>query len=204
MLRKSLVSFLISLSIVALLFSACSGFGQKEVVISLSASSDISGLNAARAVNPGDAVTTIDSYRVLFKKVEIGNSEADKFTLWESAEGEEKDIASAISFSNVQPVLTGTYAYVRLTIGPVLNVDGSIDDAGTIYSGTGSASLDKTVYIWGAGINEAASLSQEIVVEEGASMAFEFDIANTISYLSGPADAALLAVTKPNLSVVIE
>ena len=163
--------------------------------------------SASRAVNAGDAVTTIDHYDVKFTKVEIGNSEADKYTLWEKSEGEEMDIAAGVTFTDTLPVAAGTYNYLRFTIDNTLNIDGSIDDAGTIYTGTGSCVLDDTVYLFGTDIENFASkvtVTEPITIAEGVNIVFIFDIAGTVTYQSGPADAAVLDVEKPVITVAVE
>jgi hypothetical protein len=207
MIRKIISFSVLAIAAFALLLPGCAPAPSGQVVPALRASiSDSSGraLTRSRAISPGDAVTTIDSYRVVFKKIEIGNSEADKYTLWENEAGEEKDIARAIAFAGVQPVAAGTYGFVRLTIGPVLTVAGSILDAGTAYSGTGSQTLDQTVYVWGSGPSGAAVLAAPITIIDGCSISFDFDIAGTVRYLGGNADAASIGVSKPNLAVRVE
>lgn len=164
---------------------------------------------ASRSVDPGDVVTTVSSYKVMFKKVEIGNSEIDKFTLWESAspDGEEMDIVDAVSFGGVQAVTEGTYNFMRFTIGTTLNVAGSIDDAGTIYSGSGSEVLTAESYLFGVDIPNGlgeATITEAIDVVDGVSLAMVFNVDGTVTYLGGPADAAVLSVEKPAITVVSE
>jgi hypothetical protein len=164
---------------------------------------------ASRSVDAGDIVTTISSYKVMFKKVEIGNSEVDKFTLWESAspDGEEMDIVDAVSFIGVRAVTEGTYKYLRFTIGTTLNVDGSIDDAGTVYAGSGSETLTEDSYLFGVDIPNGlgeATITAAIEVVDGAALALVFDVDGTVTYLSGTSDAAVLSVEKPVITVVSE
>jgi len=165
--------------------------------------------DASRAVAAGDTVTTIDSYKVMFKKIEIGNSEDDKFTLWDSAtpDGEEMDIVKGLPFENVQAVTEGTYNFIRFTIGTTLAVAGSIDDAGTIHSGTGTAALSEDSYLFGVAIPNGlgeATITEAIVIEDGVSLAMVFDVDGTVTYLGGTADDAVLAVDKPVVTVVSE
>jgi hypothetical protein len=201
MIRKIASFSVLAIAAYALLLPGCAPAGAVQVVPGIKAS--ISGASA-RAIASGDAVTAIDSYRVVFKKIEIGNSEADKYTLWENAAGEEKDIAQATVFAGVQPVAVGTYGFVRLTIGPVLTVAGSIVDAGTTYSGTGNQTLEQTVYVWGSESDGGAVLAAPVTIVEGCSISFDFDIAGTVRYMGGSADAALIGVSKPNLAVTVE
>jgi hypothetical protein len=197
------IAIIAAIAAAALVLGACAPEGEANVILSAALAGGTPAPAASRAVTPGDAVTTVDAYRVVFTKVEIGNSEEDKFTLWESADGETMDVAAALQFSGVQPVPAGTYAFVRLTIGPVLSVDGSIDDAGTLYAGTGSVTLDKVVYVWGNGLTGASALASPVVITDGCEIAFSFDVADTVTYQGGPADAALLSVVKPVLDVEV-
>jgi hypothetical protein len=164
---------------------------------------------ASRAVASGDTLTTVDGYTVVFKKVEIGNSEADKFTLWESSspDGQAMDIVSEVSFEGVSTIREGTYNYVRFTIGKTLTVEGSIVDGATTYSGVGSETLAEEAYLFGVdlpnGLGEA-TVTQAIEIVDGAELAIVFDVAGTVSYVGGPADAAVLSVEKPVVTVIVE
>lgn len=165
--------------------------------------------SSLRAIVPGQNLDAITSYRVLFKKVEIGNSGTDKFTLWESADGEIKDVAHPVTFDNVQPVMGGTYNYVRVTIGDTLNVDGSVTDAdtGTLVTGSGSCVLNGTVYLWGTDIeNEAGELTIQapVTIASGSAIDIQFAVAGTVKYGSGSAAEAVLAVSKPVMHLIAE
>ena len=158
-----------------------------------------------RAVTGGTELDIITSYKVVFSSVEIGNSEEDKFTLWENS-GEEMDITGAVNFGESVTLLTGTYNYIRLTIGQIINVDGSIDDEGIIYTGTGSCELDETSYVWGSDISNALgeiTLLGAIEISGDCTLSFQFDIDGTVSYEGGPAEAARLSVIKPVLELEI-
>jgi hypothetical protein len=196
---KKKIAAVAALALVASLFFSCDLMPEKNVSIGLRA-----GIAGSRAVIPGDPVTAIASYRVIFKKVEIGNSEADKHTLWESDSGEGKDLVSAASFSGVAPVPAGSYKFIRLTVDPALNVDGSIDDNGTIYVGSGSVTLDETSYVWGSVLEGASALSREILIKEGSVLSFVFGVDGTVTYSGGPASGATLGLAKPSLSVTVE
>lgn len=188
-----------ALTLVAAIFFSCDLSERGTVSVGVSA-----GIARSRAVNPGDPVTTISSYRVVFKKIEIGNSEADKHTVWESEAGESKDIVATSAFSGVAPVPAGSYQFIRLTVAPVLAVDGSIDDGDAVYSGSGSVTLDETEYVWGSGLEGASALSQEIVIAEGSHLSFLFNVDGTVTYLGGPATGATLGLSKPALSVTVQ
>jgi hypothetical protein len=196
---KSKITAIAALALLAAAFCSCDLASKENVSVGMSA-----GIAQARAVNPGDPVTTISAYNVIFKKVEIGNSEEDKYTLWESADGENKNVAAAVSFEGVRAVPAGGYKFIRLTIDPTLSVEGSIDDNGTIYSGSGIVTLEKSAYVWGSVLEGASQLSREIVIGEGSELAFSFDVAGTIAYQGGPASGATLSVAKPALSVIVQ
>ena len=170
----------------------------------------VKGLDGARAVNAGDPVSTLSSYRVVFTKIEIGNSESDKYTLWESAAGVTKDIVGSVSFDNVRPIPEGTYQFLRLTVGDTLTVDGSIVDSAdplVSYSGTGTATLGQTVFLWGTSLlNDAGkiTLSSPVTVKDMGILSFTFDVAGTVTYQGGPASGATLGVAKPTLAVSVQ
>jgi hypothetical protein len=196
---KSKITAIAALALLAAAFCSCDLAPKENVSVGMSA-----GIAQARAVNSGDPVTTISAYDVIFKKVEIGNSEEDKYTLWESADGETKNVAAAVSFDGVRAVPSGGYKFIRLTIEPMLSVEGSIDDNGTIYSGSGVVTLEKSAYAWGSVLEGASRLSQEIVIGEGSELAFSLDIAGTIAYQGGPASGAVFSVAKPALNVSVQ
>ncbi len=203
MIRRTTTISIMVIAALSLFLSGCGNAGLTPEFTTIAINANL-GTALVRAVSNGDVVTKIDAYRVVFKKIEIGNSENDKFTLWESEAGEEKDISAPVAFTNVLPAKIGTYEFVRLTIGPVLNVDGSIVDAEITYTGTGSQTLDQTVYVWGANTTGAVSLSQSLAISEGCTLDFSFDIEGTVRYLGGPATGASLGVSKPNLAVTIK
>jgi hypothetical protein len=101
-------------------------------------------------------------------------------------------------------VPAGSYKFIRLTIEPSLSVEGSIDDNGTIYSGSGVVILEKSAYVWGSVLEGASALAQEIVIAEGSEIAFSFDVAGTIAYQGGPASGATFSVLKPALGVIVK
>ncbi len=178
--------------------------GTGDVTVALQAKTVEAG---SKAVTSGDEVTTIDVYNVIFKKVEIGNSEEDKYTLWENADGEEMDIASGVSFTDTLPVAAGTYNYLRFEIDNTLNLDGSIDDDGTIYTGSGSCVLDDTVYLFGTDIenfNGEVTITEAITIVDGTILVFNFAVDDTVFYQSGSADDAVLSVEKPVITLDVE
>jgi len=206
---KKIAGFLsITLGLVALtLLGSCDLFPPAPVVVSIGAgSTGATKAVVARTLTGGEAVSPITSYRVVFKKVEIGNSESDKFTLWESAAGETKDLVSAVSFAGIQAVVPGTYNFVRLTLGDTIAVAGSVTDPAdlSVYSGTGTCVLGNTSYLWGTNIANATgelTLGSAITIAEGSSLSFDFALASTVTYQSGTSTAAVLSVTKPVLTL---
>lgn len=200
---KKMLSLLCVMSVIAVLTTSCDTSGTPQMAkvrINAGIADDLN-----RAVTGGTVLDTITSYRVVFSKVEIGNSEEDKFTLWENS-GEEMDITGPVNFGDSAELLTGTYNYVRLTIGQIINVDGSIDDEGIVYTGTGSCQLDEINYLWGTNISNnlgEISLQGAIEVSGDCTLSFSFDIGETVSYEGGPAEAAGLSVIKPVLGLNI-
>ena len=173
----------ISLMILAVVAAAMMGCDPNAGLVSVGIQAKTID-SGSRAVTAGDEVTTIDAYKVTFTKVEIGNSEDDKYTLWENAEGEEMDIATAVDFTDTLLVAAGTYNYLRFTIDNTLNIDGSIDDAGTIYEGTGSCVLDDTMYLFGTDIENFSgdvTVTEPITIAEGVTLVFSFDTENTVN-----------------------
>lgn len=207
--KRSIVTFAAVMALVVILAGCdtATETGKNPVVIGLT-----SGLESAdaRVVSSGQSLDSISAYRVVFKKIEIGNSESDKCTLWENTEGETKDVSHPVIFDNVQPINPGTYNYVRLTIGETLSVDGSLTDPADttlVYTGTGTCILTSSVYLWGTNIENAAgevTIQAPIVIEKGTALSILFDIAGTVAYAGGPASGATFSVTKPVLILVAE
>ncbi len=209
--KRFIVALAVAYALVAV-FAGCdnAALDDTPVVIKLASGLESSAPDLSlRAVSPGDPLETISSYRVVFKKVEIGNSETEKFTLWESEAGEEKDVALPVSFDNVLPVIPGTYNYVRLTIGEVLSADGSLTDPDTsvVYTGTGSCILDGTVYVWGTDIPNVdgeLTIQEPVRINGDTTLNIRFAVAGTISYQGGPETGADFNVTKPVMHLIAE
>jgi len=205
--KKTTMGILVCLAAMsAAVLGGCGFLGGNQVAVEIGAGTEASG---SKALAGGEIADPITAYRVVFKKIEIGNSEADKFTLWESEAGELKDVVSAVSFDNANPVQPGVYNYVRLTIGTTLSVDGSVTDGsdGTVYTGTGACVLANDTYLWGTNIENFTgelTLGSPVTIAEGSSLYFHFQIGGTVHYESGPADAAVLSVTKPVLNLITE
>ena len=190
------------LVIAIMLIGACSVVGTNQSA-KVAITSNIAS-SGSRLITPNTAVTTISSYRVVFKKIEVGNSEQEKYTLWEDSVGQLKDIANPVNFDGVATIPSGSYNFVRLTVGDTLNVDGSIDDSGSLVTGSGTTVLNSTIYLWGSGVINAqgeSTLTSPVVVRDGGTLAFNFNTTGTVTYLSGAANAAVLGVVKPVLTL---
>ena len=211
LMRKSIVAVVVAIFTLAFLTGCDSGeLDVAPVVIKLFSGLDAGAvLSSSRSISAGQSLDSISSYRVVFKKVELGNSETDRFTLWESVAGEEKDIAQPVTFDSVQPVVPGTYNYIRLTIGDTLEAGGSVTDPddGTVYNGTGTCVLDGTVFLWGTDIPTVAgewTIRSPVTIDADTSLFIQFDIDGTVAYSGGPADDATFSVTKPVLNLLAQ
>lgn len=190
---------MILISVITFLMASCDTGTAKLVSVGVNASL---ATTPSRAITSGTLVDSISAYNVTFAKVEIGNSEEDKFTLWESTVGENKDVSAVVDFGDSAQIMTGTYNYVRLTIGQTLNIEGSINDEGTIYNGTGICQLNDTQYLWGTDIENNVgiiTLQNPIVITDDCTLSFQFNIDGTVTYQSGTEDSAQFSVDKPNL-----
>jgi hypothetical protein len=159
---------------------------------------------SSKALVGGETVSAVTAYRVVFRKVEIGNSESEKYTLWEDEAGKPENIVSSVSLADVRSIPPGTYKFVRLTVGDTLSVDGQVSDGGVIYKGTGTCILGSTTHLWGTEVataDGASTLSSPITIAAGSTISFAFAIDGTITYQGGSADNAVLSVTKPVLSL---
>ena len=70
----------------------------------------------------------IDTYNFTFYKIKIGNSEENKFTLRENADGVPQDLISAVTSEAVQEVVIGEYEFCRIIVGKTISLTGSYDD----------------------------------------------------------------------------
>lgn len=127
----------------------------------------------------------ITAYRVTFYKIEIGNAETNKFTVWSNASGELKDIAGAtISFSNVVPADAGTYKFMRLTIDTNLVLSGNVTlSNGTVTNVTATNRLGTNQFLWGTSDTGATGgflLTSAVNITNGGKLAFVFKVKNTV------------------------
>lgn len=141
-----------------------------------------------------DSDLTVDEYNVTFYKVEIGNSEDDKFTLWEDSAGKLMNIAAdeELLFDNVNKAEPGDYNYCRFTIATTLELKGTYQgDSGTateeVHGNHDNISGDgtKAVYLFGtAEVNDTNEylITEKIKIQEGSKISFVFDIKDYVSY----------------------
>ena len=137
----------------------------------------------------------ISEYNVVFYKVEIGNSESDKFTLWESEEGVTQNLASTElkDFESENEPVPGLYKYCRVTIGSTIHLVGAYrDTAGEadaeVNGNWTSDETDKAVFLFGTaetGTTGNFILTSEIDVQDGSSLTFVVNVADTVTYSSG-------------------
>jgi hypothetical protein len=142
-----------------------------------------------RSIDMGNGVV-VDEYNVTFYKIEIGNSEDDKFTLWENTAGETKNLVGSVTFTDINEVITGSYEFCRLTIDKTLElkgVDGST--AGTVtydVSGNFENNDPEAVFLFGTenapgSLTGNFLLTDTIEVYDGATLTFTVNIAGTVT-----------------------
>jgi len=195
---------LVTSAILLTLLASCS-----NSTVALTSAADTTSAPSSPTLNGlpvfQDAAATFTGYKVTFKKVEIGNSENDKFTLWESATGEQKDIISAVTFTGVNKLVEGKYKFLHLTIDPALILSGTV----VLSNGTASSVLTRTntlstnTFLWGVSGTPGASgnfiLTETIRIYDGAKLSLTFKIKNTLTMTN---DNAVL--TAPQVTVKAE
>ena len=174
----------------------CSKQATVSIVSQINSTTAPSGISTPKYAPVNGTAATITNYLVKFVKIEIGNSESDKFTLWSSSSstGDQKDIFNQVTFSGIQKVKEGNYKYVRLTIDPTLSVSGYIDDNGTNIYGTATLTVSST-HVWGiSGTGADNLLTSEITIQDGGQISLDFNVMNTLVYSNG------LELTAPELT----
>jgi hypothetical protein len=154
--------------------------------------------NVPRSYQPADMQIVdilVSEYNVVFYRVEIGNSEADKFALWESEEGVTQNLASTgiKDFSGENEVVFGTYKYCRVTIGTTINLVGAYRETRgevdvAVSGNRSSEEADRAVYLFGTaetGTTGDYLLTSEIDVQKGTSLVFVVNVKDTVTYNSG-------------------
>ncbi len=137
----------------------------------------------------------VSEYNVVFYKVEIGNSEEDKFTLWENDDGVTQNLASTEirDFNSENDVAPGLYKYCRVTIGSTINLVGAYRDvkgeaAVEVSGNSNSSEATKAVYLFGkaeTGTTGDFILTSEIDVQNGSALVFVVNVKDTVTYNSG-------------------
>lgn len=180
--------YILSMVLVIIMLSSIIGCNP-NVSINFKAEAVNGTAGASKSIDMGNGVI-VDEYNVTFYKVEIGNSEEDKFTLWESTDGEEKNLVGSVTFTNVNSVVPGTYQFCRMTIHKTIEltgVDGST--AGTAYVNvTGNFSSDDPKELFLFGTDDAPGnpngeflLTSAIGISEGTTLTFVVNIAGTVT-----------------------
>lgn len=138
----------------------------------------------------------VDAYNVTFYKIEVGNSEDDKFTLWENSDGVEMNLVDAVAFSDLNTAVAGTYKFCRITIHEELSLEGENNGtSGTAtFAVTGNFSSDGTTEVFLFGTSDAIGspsgdflLTDEIEVSDGSILTFTVNIAGTVTDAGGGA-----------------
>lgn len=192
---KRCVIFIIGITASLALITGCNLFNNQPVPVGLKAALTNQAALGFRSIDMGNGVT-VDTYSVTFYKIEIGNSEEDKFTLWESTTGETKDLVSGdLTFDSSNGVVglpvPGEYQYCRLTIGETLSLAGTVDTVGsgsatTVVTGNYAANADgKAVFLFGTADSGATGdflLTAAVTVQEGSVLTFSININGTVTY----------------------
>ncbi len=160
--------------------------------------SDAETSNTTLSAQPADVEILdilVSEYNVIFYKVEVGNSESDKFTLWESEEGVTQNLASTElkDFDSENAVVPGLYKYCRVTIGTTINLVGAYRDnrgeADVQVSGNWASDEEgKEQFLFGTtetGTTGNFILASEIDVRHGSSLTFVVNVKDTVTYSSG-------------------
>jgi hypothetical protein len=160
----------------------------------------------------------VENYDVIFYKVEIGNSEDDKFTLWESADGETKNLVSSVDFSDEKEARPGTYKYCRISINKTITLKGTDGDASgsTTVEVSGNTDLDttdKAVFLFGTEDTFADSTAQDdgfvlteaiSIPEDGATITFTVNIAGTVTNNNSGEGDGDISLDAPSLTFSVE
>jgi hypothetical protein len=204
-----IVKTVLILLIVITLMPSCEEDDSTDSGVSLSF--NVEADNSTR-FDAGNGVT-VNNYLVTFYKVEIGNSEDDRFTVWEDSSGKEVDLASLepVSFEDTYKVDVGTYYFCRFTINKTITVkgtkDGTAGEASTTVSGNVDTQADdpstQSVYLFGtADVNDSGEylISEPIDVKENSKLSFIIKVNGTVTYT----DARGLQLDAPDMDFLSE
>lgn len=187
--NKTILRYFIMLMIISL-FIGCNVAPPKQVAVGFVAKA-INGATSAlsmRSITMSDTLT-VDQYEVVFYKIEIGNSEDDKFTIWENSAGSTKDLVTAVDFTETQTAEAGSYDFCRITIGTTISLTGTSEsDTGTAtVTVTGTETdlntADQQVFLFGVSGTATGEflLNAPITIEEGSVINLTFDLNGTVS-----------------------
>jgi hypothetical protein len=177
-----LISILIIMTVIFL------GCGPATVGINFSAEA----VNQiTKDIDMGNGVIVQD-YNVTFYKIELGNSEDDKFTLWESTDGEVMNLVDAVDFTDENGAVPGTYEFCRVTIDETINLVGSDNgnsgEADVVVSGNFDMSVPEGQEVFLFGTESAPGditgdflLTSPINVQENTELTMIVDISDTVS-----------------------
>ncbi len=191
---KRCVISIISITAFLALITGCNLLNKQPVPVGLKAALTNQASLGFRSIDMGNGVT-VDTYSVTFYKIEIGNSEEDKFTLWESTTGETGELVSGdLTFDSsngtVGLPVPGEYQYCRLTIGETISLTGTVDtvsgSATTVVTGNYAANTGgKAVFVFGTADSGATGdflLTAAVTVQEGSVLTFSININGTVTY----------------------
>jgi hypothetical protein len=182
--KKILISISI-LIMVSVLFISC---GPATVDINFSAEA----VNeATKDIDMGNGVI-VQEYNVTFYKIELGNSENDKFTLWESTNGETMNLVDAVDFSDENGAVPGTYEFCRVTIDETINLVGSDNgnsgQADVVVTGNFDMTVPEGQEVFLFGTDSAPGdltgdflLTNPIDIQENTELTMTVNIAGTVS-----------------------
>jgi hypothetical protein len=177
--HKSLGIAIISLMVAATAFVNCQKPTETEEKAKLKIVAKVKSPQQAPRRTYADATSegvTVEAYNVTFKKIEIGNSEDDKFTLWEGDKN--ADITNQLEFDNVKEIKEGEYEYCRITIGTKISVSGKATSGSAVDEGTAQTEV-AAQHLFS---KEEGSLSEALKVEDGKTFAVQFDITNKVKW----------------------
>ncbi|OHD65577.1 MAG: hypothetical protein A2096_05600 [Spirochaetes bacterium GWF1_41_5] len=121
----------------------------------------------------------IKSYKVIFKRIEIGNSDRDTATLWKNSRGKEKDLVSEVTFTDVENIPAGEYQYLKLTIDKTITVSCDITINGVVQNRTRDITV-RNECVWSSAAENNRKLTSNIVIAEGKNLIFTFNVQDSI------------------------
>ncbi len=180
--------FIISISILLLLLMTIIGCGPQPVSVDFVAEA-VNDTTKSIDMNNG---VIVDEYNVKFYKIELGNSEEDKVTLWENADGEIMNLVEAIEFTNENSILPQTYEFCRITMDETINLvgtdNGNSGEANVVVSGNFDMTVPEGQEVFLFGTEDAPGditgdflLTNAITIEEGTTLSMVVNIADTVS-----------------------